>query len=155
MTMDKRPGRSRITITPERKEKIIALIERWTADWGRLTGPALETKVENCLGWKLSRIGMFKHVEIQTAFEKRRLGLEEGKPPKKRRPVHEEVTAQRIKRLEDENTKLGKKVDNLLEMIARHHFNAQRKGMTIAELEAPLNQARTETRFGHAGKKKR
>lgn len=155
MTQEKKPGRSRIPITPERKEKIIALIERWTVDWGRLTGPTLETRVETCLGWKLTRIGMFKHAEIETAFETRRLGLDEGKPPKKRRPAHEEVTAQRIKRLEDDKAVLEKKVDNLLEMIARHHFNAQRKGMTIAELEAPLNQARTETRFPDAGKKKR
>ncbi|GEM73452.1 hypothetical protein SAQ01S_32180 [Sphingomonas aquatilis NBRC 16722] len=155
MSQEKKPGRSRIPITPERKEKIIALIERWTVEWGRLTGPTLETRVETCLGWKLSRIGMFKHPEIETAFEKRRLGLVEGKPPKKRRPAHEEVTAQRIKRLENDNTKLEKKVDNLLEMIARHHFNAQRRGMTIAELEAPLNQARTETQFPDTGKKKR
>lgn len=154
MTEEKPKGRSRIAITGERKEKIVALIGRWTVDWGKLTGPTLEARVESCLGWKLSRIGMFKHAEIEAAFEQRRLGLEEGKPPRKRRPLQEEVIAQRIARLEGENAVLVKKVDNLLEMIARHHFNAQRKGMTIGDLEAPLNQARTETQISSAGKKK-
>ena len=140
-------GRSRVAITPERKGEIISLIQRWKPDWGRLTGPALEAKVQNYLGYKLTRIGMLNHADIEKAFDRKRTDLTSGKPPKKRLPVDEEVLAQRIKRLQSENGDLETKVENLLEVIARHHYNAQKRGITIAELEAPLNQARAETRL--------
>ena len=155
MTDTKQPGRRRVPITPERKEEIIALIGRWALDWIPLNGPNLEIKVENCLGYKLSRIGMFKHAEIEIAYDQKRNDLAKGKPPRKPRPVGEEFLANRVKNLEKERDELKAKVDNLLEMVARHHFNAQRKGVTLAELEAPLNQARAETQIPNTNGKNR
>lgn len=139
-------GRRRLPITPERRDQIIALIDRWKPEWGRLTGPGLELQVKNLLGISLSRPGMLNHRAIEKAYMDRRTELESGKPSRKRLPADENLLLQRIKRLENDKAEIEAEKTNLLELIARHHFNAQRKGMTIAALEAPLNQARAETK---------
>lgn len=145
-------GRSRVAITPDRKDEIISLIQRWKPEWGGLTGPALEARVLSHLGYKLTRIGMLNHTDIKEAFDKKRQHSASERPAKKRLPVDEEMLVQRIRRLEESNRELTTKMENLLEVIARHHFNAQKRGLTIADLEAPMNLARAETQIPRKGK---
>lgn len=138
MTTTKTPGRSRGTLTEDRRDQIVGLINRWTKDWGKLTGPSLEEKVESCLKLVFSRIGMLKHKEIETAFLAKQKELA-GDKPKRVRLVGEELLQQRIKRQDDEITKLKAVVAGYEERFVRHLYNAKmKKGMSAEDLEAPL-----------------
>lgn len=138
MTDRKTPGRPREAITGDRQDQIVGLINRWTNDWGKLTGPGLEKKVDSCLKLKLSRIGMLNHQNIKDAFNAKRKELDGGKP-KRVRLVGEELLLQRIKRQEEQIVKLKAVVSGYEERFVRHIYNARiRKGMTAEELEMPL-----------------
>jgi hypothetical protein len=138
MTEKKTPGRTREAITVDRRDQIVGLINRWTKDLGKLTGPNLEKQVEKCLNLVLTRQGMFKHQEIDTAFVEKRKELEGGKP-KRIRLVGEELLLQRIKRLEDENARLKAIKSGYEERFVRYLYNAKmKKGMTVEELDTPL-----------------
>lgn len=137
MTTEKKPGRKRDTISIDRRDQIVALINRWTLEWGKLTGPNLEKKVECCLKLKLTRQGMFNHEPILTAFTNRNLVLK-GNRPKRIRPVGEELAEQRIKARDAEITRLKQLVERYEERFVRYVYNAKMKGMTVEDLERPL-----------------
>jgi len=137
MTTEKKPGRKRDTITIDRRDQIVALINRWNLEWGKLTGPKLEEKVEGCLSLKLTRQGMFKHDPIRTAFSKRNAVLN-GDKPKRVRAVAEELAEQRIKARDAEIERLTQVVEGYEERFVRYVYNAKMKGMTVEDLERPL-----------------
>jgi hypothetical protein len=137
MTVEKKPGRKRDTISIDRRDQIVALIDRWTLEWGKLTGPNLEKKVEGCLKVKLTRQGMFNHEPILTAFTNRNVVLK-GEKPKRVRPIGEGLAEQRIKARDAEITRLKKVVEGFEERFVRYVYNAKMKGMTIDDLELPL-----------------
>ncbi len=143
MTEKKSSGRTREAITEDRRDQIIGLINRWQTEWGKLTGPSLEKQVEKCLKLVLTRQGMFKHKEIETAFLAKRKE-QDGDKPKRVRLVGEELLLQRIKRQEDEIAKLKAVVSGYEERFVRYLYNARmKKGMTAEELDMPL-PSRTE-----------
>lgn len=137
MTTDKTPGRKRDTISIDRRDQIVALINRWTLEWGKLTGPSLEKKVEGCLKLKLTRQGMFKHEPILTAFTDRTAVLA-GNKPKRVRSIDQDLAAQRILSREAEIDRLKRVVEGYEERFVRYVYNAKMKGMTVEELERPL-----------------
>lgn len=135
--MDERKGRSRQAITIDRRDQIVGLIGRWTAAWGRLSGPALESRVESCLTLKLTRQGMFKHPEIVTAFQEKQKELS-GKKPKRIRPLTEELLRQRITNQAIEIDTLKTTLETYEERFVRHLYNARQKGLNPEDLERPL-----------------
>jgi hypothetical protein len=137
MTTEKKPGRKRDTITIDRRDQIVALINRWTLEWGKLTGPNLEKRVESSLKLKLTRQGMFNHEPILTAFTERNRVLT-GNKPKRVRPVEAELAAKRLKAREAEILRLSRIVDGYEERFVRYVYNAKMKGVTVEDLERPL-----------------
>lgn len=137
MTTEKKPGRKRDTITSDRRDQIIALINRWTLEWGKLNGTTLEKKVEACLKLTLTRQGMFKHETIASSF-KAKVDVLSGNKPKRVRLLEHELAAQRINARDSEIDRMKKTIDGYEERFVRYVYNAKMKGMTVDDLERPL-----------------
>lgn len=130
-------GRRRESITDDRKDQIVGLINRWSPNWEKLTGPGLETKVKSTLGLTMTRQGMLKHVEIQDAFIQKRKELA-GDKPKRQRALGEELLRQRIHAQAELIKRLEKDLGDYENLFVRYHYNAVMKGISVEDLEQPM-----------------
>lgn len=140
-------GRSRDTLTQGRVDQVLGLIERWQASWVRLTGENLAEKTETCLGFKTTRPALLnskKHPQIRKAYDERVGVLYGEKEPPKPKPPTEMVRAGRVEELEAENAKLKAANTAMRQKFVVWLGNARAKGMTEADLNAPLPSPRPE-----------
>lgn len=141
-------GRSRDTLTQDRVDQVLGLIERWQTSWVRLTGESLAEKAETCLGFRTTRPALLnskKHPQIRNAYDERLAVLYGDKAPPKPKAPTETVRAGRVQELEDENTKLRAANSALRQKFIVWLGNARAKGMTEADLNAPLQSPRPDT----------
>lgn len=140
-------GRSRDTLTQDRVDQVLGLIERWQASWVRLTGENLAEKAEACLGFMTTRPALLnskKHPQIRRAYEERVAVLYGEKAPPKPKAPTEMVRAGRVQELEDDNAKLRAANLAMKQKFIVWLGNARAKGMTEADLNAPLPSPRPE-----------
>ncbi|WP_330705382.1 hypothetical protein [Novosphingobium resinovorum] len=137
MATDKARGRSRDAITIDRRDQIVALINDWKPTWGKLSGPALESKVREDLKLTLTRQGMFKHAEIDQAFRSKRQTLSGGKKARPR-SIEDNVLLQRISSLEQERSNLKDTIRRYDELFIRYIFNANEHGFSVDQLSKAL-----------------
>jgi hypothetical protein len=139
--------RSRDTLTQGRVDQVLGLIERWQVSWVRLTGENLAEKAGTCLGFKTTRPALLnskKHPQIRKAYDDRVDELYGKKGPPKPKAPTEMVRAGRVQELEDENAKLRAANTAMRQKFVVWLGNARAKGMTEADLNAPLPSPRPE-----------
>ncbi|GAC1412354.1 MAG: hypothetical protein NVSMB57_07750 [Actinomycetota bacterium] len=124
-------------LTKERMDKVLELLDVWR---GKLTWELLIVAIEESEGIKYSRFTFQDYPEIANAFKVRKAALKGTMPRERAAPRDEQVraalaTADRAKakaeRLEKEN-------QLLLEQFVRWAFNAQRRNVSMDQLNAPL-----------------
>ncbi|MFZ7336594.1 hypothetical protein ACLS0R_10000 [Comamonas jiangduensis] len=126
--------------------KIVEIIDSWK---GRLTWELLLDEIEIVVGSRYSRYTFYDYPEIQNAFgfkknltKKSETAKGQSKSREPSTPKDPRVAAaleqisrglQKIKRLEHENSLL-------IEQFVRWAHNAQRKGLSIEDLNQPLSR---------------
>jgi hypothetical protein len=124
-------------LTQERTEVVLDTLDGWKS---KLTWPFLIDAVEKSMGIRYSRYTLMEHTEIANAFGQKKIALTGKVSKEPSTPRDERVRAAlekvdryraKVKRLEQEN-------QLLLEQFVTWATNAERKGVTIAMLNAPL-----------------
>lgn len=113
---------------------LIDLIDAWT---GKLTWEALCDKGGEVLGFRTTRQTLYSHGRIKSAFSDKKTQQKTGFTPSKR-PQSLAIAEQRIHKLESENARLIAENDRLFEQFARWQYNAEKRGLSRAMLDAPL-----------------
>ena len=137
---DPRPNRARLT--PETVGKIAGLIHDWPVN-RVLTWDGVVVQAKDYLRYEWTRQGLERHDRIKQAFEAKREAFREwrrtGKGVKRRSPEIE-AGVQRATRLARELEEARRTLNHYDDLFARHHCNALAHGMTLAQLEAPLEK---------------
>lgn len=121
-------------MTPKDIEALIRLLDVWE---GKLTWETLCDEAAKFIGSRPTRQTLNAHERIKNAYLSRKMHLKAGLIPSKR-PASLDIAAQRIRRLEGENSRLKEENDRLLEQFVRWQYNAYKHGMSKAKLDAPL-----------------
>ena len=119
-------------LTLDRIDIIVDIIRGWD---GRLTWLALIKVVANRMHATYTRQALYKHERIRVAFETFRANSSDvgGRRPV---PVALRASAERVRRLEQENAELREREALLLEQFVRWAYNAASRGLS----EEFLNQ---------------
>jgi hypothetical protein len=124
-------------LTAERIAVVIETIDEWT---GKLTWELLIDSVEKSTGYRYSRFTFADYPQIANAFSFKKDSLRGTLPRNRGEPRDELVRAamaqvnrykSKVERLEVEN-------QLLLEQFVTSAINAERKGVTVEMLNAPL-----------------
>ncbi len=124
-------------LTPERIEQVLEMLDTWK---GKLTWELLLVAFEASSGHRYSRFTFAEYEEITTAFSLRKEALRGTLPQSRGTPRDERLRAAlaqaerataKAKRLQNEN-------NLLLEQFTTWALNAERKGVTLDMLNAPL-----------------
>lgn len=115
-------------------ELLVGLIDGWN---GKLTWDALCDEAESLIGTRPTRQTLNAHPRIKSAFGDKKIQQKTGFKPTKR-PQSLAIAEQRIYRLESENQRLMAENDRLLERFVRWQYNAQKRGISQAVLDAHL-----------------
>ncbi|HBP5562396.1 hypothetical protein ACEOSC_23850 [Pseudomonas aeruginosa] len=115
-------------------ELLVGLIDGWD---GKLTWDALCNEAEGLIGTRPTRQTLNAHARIKSAFGDKKTQQKAGFKPTKR-PESLAIAEQRIHRLENENHRLKAENNRLLERFVRWQYNAQKRGLSQAVLDAPL-----------------
>lgn len=121
-------------LTPKDIDALIRLLDAWE---GKLTWEMLCDEAAKFVGSRPTRQTLNTHKRIKNAYLSRKAHLKTGLIPSKR-PASLDIAAQRIRRLEGENSRLKEENDHLLEQFVRWQYNAYKHGMLKAKLDAPL-----------------
>jgi hypothetical protein len=123
-------------LNPTLIEKIISTIENLE---GKITWPLIVNKLEKTFNISYSRQTLSKCDEIRDAYYLKKEGLTiEKHSTKYYSPREIQKILERIDRLEKENTKLKKQLNNQIAQIAIWSYNANARGITCTELNTPL-----------------
>ena len=101
-----------------------------------LTWAMLIDKAERVLGCRYTRQALHKHARIQDAFAAQNKHGVEAAGPKK--PTEVRALADRIARLNAENSRLEMENNRLLEQFARWAYNAAIRNLDAEYLNQPL-----------------
>jgi len=125
-------------LSPEMIRTVLDLIDSWK---GKLTWPLLLPRIEEVLGHEYSRFTFNDHPEVANAFTNRKEGLK-GNVSKTgpRVPRDEKVRAahEQVERLKAKVNRLQAENDLLVEQFVTWALNAERAGVSMAKLNAPL-----------------
>lgn len=113
---------------------VIGLIDAWE---GKLTWEALCDEAESLIGTRATRQTFSAHAHIKSAFGDKKAQQKTGLQPTKR-PQSLAIAEQRIHRLESENQRIKAENERLLERFIRWQYNAQKRGLSQAMLDAHL-----------------
>ncbi|QGZ60523.1 hypothetical protein [Paraburkholderia acidisoli] len=124
-------------LTEERIKVVIDILDGWT---GKLTWDLLLDAVEEASGVRYSRFTFAEYAEIANAFSLKKDALRgtwKGEPSQ---PRDERVRAalEQAARYKAKVERLEKENQLLLEQFVTWATNAERKGVTMAMLNAPL-----------------
>ena len=126
-------------VTPDLIQAILGLVDGWK---GKLTWALLITAVQKETGFEYSRFTFAEYPEIVNAVDLRKKALKGTLAKGRLEPRDERVKAAldqvdryraKVERLEAEN-------EMLLEQFVTWATNAERKGVTMAMLNAPLSK---------------
>lgn len=113
---------------------LIGLIDGWN---GKLTWEALCDETGALIGTRPTRQTLNAHARIKSAFGDKKAQQKAGFKSTKR-PESLAIAEQRINRLESENQRLKAENNRLLERFVRWQYNAQKRGLSLASLDASL-----------------
>ncbi|HBN9860918.1 hypothetical protein [Pseudomonas aeruginosa] len=113
---------------------LIDLIDAWT---GKLTWEGLCDKGGEVLGFRPTRQTLHSHNTVKAAFNDKKIQQKNGFTPSKR-PQSLAIAEQRIHKLESEKKRLIAENERLIERFVRWQYNAQKRGLSQAVLDAPL-----------------
>ncbi|MEW3761020.1 hypothetical protein [Pseudomonas aeruginosa] len=113
---------------------LIDLIDAWT---GKLTWEGLCDRGGEVLGFRPTRQTLYSHGRIKSAFNDKKTQQKTGFTPSKR-PQSLAIAEQRIHKLESENARLIAENDRLIEQFVRWQYNAEKRGLSKAVLDATL-----------------
>lgn len=139
-------GRSRDALTSDRVDQIIGLIDIWRPEWGKLTGDHLAARIKLNLGFDTTRPALLngRHEGIRKAYDTKIEALYGPKKPPAPKPLEDQLREQRVDRLVKENAELRAENIALKQQFFIWIGNARRKGLSEADLNAPLPQARAD-----------
>lgn len=110
------------------------LLDAWE---GKLTWEALCEEGAKLIGTRPTRQTLNTHKQIKNAYLNRKEQLKSGSTPSKR-PASLTIAEQRIRRLENTNSRLKAENERLLVQFVRWQYNAYKHGMSKEKLDAPL-----------------
>ena len=124
-------------LTEERIQVVLDTLDGWT---GKLTWDLLIAAVEKAIGIKYSRFTFAEYPTIANAFALKKTGVRAAEKGKPSTPRDERVRAalEQAQRYRDKADRLEKENQLLLEQFVTWATNAERKGVTVAMLNAPL-----------------
>lgn len=124
-------------LTHERIELILSTIDGWK---GKLTWVLLLEAVEKATGIAYSRFTLFEYPEIANAYTLKKEALRGTFESKQSLPRDERVRAalQQVERLQATVDRLKNENMLLKEQFVTWALNAERKGVTMMMLNAPL-----------------
>jgi hypothetical protein len=124
-------------LTPERIEQIVDMIDVWK---GKLTWDLLLVAYEAASGHLYSRFTLAEYAEITTAFSLRKEALRGTLPHSRGTPRDERVRAAlaQAERATAKAERLQVENNLLVEQFVTWAINAERKGVTLDMLNAPL-----------------
>ncbi|MFG0339731.1 hypothetical protein ACF8FF_17640 [Pseudomonas sp. zjy_13] len=117
-------------------QAIVSLIDGWD---GKLGWEALCDEAAALVGARPTRQTLSSHDAIKSAFDNQKKLQRTGSVVKKR-PPSLDIAAQRIRRLEAENSRLTLENERLLERFQRWQYNAYKFNVSAEKLDAPLPQ---------------
>ncbi|WHH50897.1 hypothetical protein QFA96_25125 [Pseudomonas sp. Ap32] len=123
-------------LTRDDIQAIVNLIDGWD---GKLSWEALCDEAAALVGGRPTRQTLSSHEAIKSAFDHQKELLRSGSVVKKR-PPSLDIAAQRIRRLEAENSRLTAENERLLERFQRWQYNAYKFNVSAEKLDAPLPQ---------------
>lgn len=121
-------------LTDQDINKIIGILDGWQ---GKLTWDSLCEAASKQVGKRPTRQSLNAHNRIKQAFLDKKERLKEGQEETKI-PPSLVIAGQRIKRLEEENARLKKENNRLLEQYVVWQYNAYRHGLTEDKLNFSL-----------------
>lgn len=121
-------------LTDRDVHRVLQLLDGWK---GALTWDSLVEACAKRIGVRSVRQTLYRSVRIREAYE---LAKERSRSSIASVPLPSSLAAaaERIQRLEAENTRLRKENDGLLEQFVVWQYNAHVKGMTECELNSAL-----------------
>lgn len=124
-------------LTPERIEIILSTIDSWK---GKLTWELLIAAVEQAMGIAYSRFTLAEYPEIANAFTLKKEALRGTYKGESSVPRDERVRAalEQVERLQTTVDRLKNENMLLKEQFVTWAINAERKGVTMMMLNAPL-----------------
>lgn len=115
---------------------IVSLVRAWpkeTISWADVCKQS-----EPLLGFRPSRQGLYQREEIREAFQAKQQGLRISPKEASPMPSSLAVAAKRIANLNAEVREKELMITRLRDRFVRWQYNAYKKGMTEADLDAPL-----------------
>lgn len=124
-------------LTPERIAQVLEMLDTWKS---KLTWELLVAAFEASSGHRYSRFTFAEYEEISTAFSLRKEALRGTLPRSRGTPRDERVRAAlaQAERATAKAERLQVENDRLIEQFVTWAFNAERKGVTMDMLNAPL-----------------
>lgn len=124
-------------LTEERIQVVLDTLDGWT---GKLTWDLLIAAVAKATGITYSRFTFAEYPQIANAFGLKKAGVRSAEKGKPATPRDERVRAalEQAQRYRDKADRLEKENQLLLEQFVTWATNAERKGVTVAMLNAPL-----------------
>jgi hypothetical protein len=121
-------------LTKKDIQAIVTLIDSWE---GKLGWEVLCDEASPLIGIRPTRQTLSSHPEIKFAFGHQKERLKSGVSVRKR-PPSLNIAAQRIRRLETENSRLTRENERLLERFMRWQYNAHKFNVSLEKLDAPM-----------------
>lgn len=124
-------------LTQETLHCVLDCLDRWT---DKLTWDLLLEEVERLTGLRYSRFTFAEYPQIAAAFSLKKEILRNGRPTAASTPKDERVRAalDQAARFKAKCHRLEQENQQLLEQFVTWAINAERKGVTIFMLNAPL-----------------
>lgn len=124
-------------LTPEQIEATLDTLDTWR---GKLTWELLLDKLEELWGFRYSRFTLGSYPKVADAFSLRKKSLSGTLPKSQGTPTDERVraAAEQANRFKAKAERLEAENALLLEQFVTWAHNAERKGVTMDMLNAPL-----------------
>lgn len=120
---------------------IVALIDCWHFDV-KLTWDKLCAQMESRLGLAHSRQTIQGYYRIKKAFQDKKRALKNSEENTPKIPPSLSIAANKIAKLEAENTRLKRENSELLSQFVVWQYNAYAHGISIPQLNTPLPERR-------------
>lgn len=124
-------------LNEERIEAVLAALDSWQ---GKLTWDLLIDAVAKATGQRYSRFTLAEYPDIANAFSMRKRAVREkaGSKPLSARDERVQAALDAARVVKEENKRLKQQNDLLLERFVLWGLNAERHGVSMSKLNAPL-----------------
>lgn len=115
-------------------QRVVEMLDGWR---GKLTWQRLSSACKQVIGTSPARQTLYRCTRVAQAFEQARARPKDEQKPAKSLPTVQ-TALDRIARLTAENERLQMENSRLLEQFVVWQYNAHVRGLTSAQLNAPL-----------------